>query len=45
MKDKKDIKIIMYLKKTFFGECGRRPNKIRVHKDSEFYNRLMKSWL
>ena len=29
----------------FFKEFNRKPNKIRVHKDSEFYNRSMKSWL
>ena len=29
----------------FFKEFNRKPNKIWVHKDSEFYNRSMKSWL
>ena len=26
-------------------ECNRKQNKIWVDKDSEFYNRSMKSWL
>ena len=28
-----------------FDESNRKPNKIWVDRDSEFYNRLMKSWL
>ena len=29
----------------FLDKFGRKPNKIWVDKSSEFYNRLMKSWL
>ena len=31
--------------KKIFDESNRKPNKIWVDRDSEFYNRLMKSWL
>ena len=30
---------------TNLNESNRKPNKICVDKDSEFYNRSMKSWL
>ena len=44
MKDKKDIPITNTFQKSF-DESNRKPNKIWVDKDSEFYNRSMKSWL
>ena len=39
---KKGVTIINGFPKTF-DESGRKPNKIWVDKDSEFYNRAMKS--
>ena len=44
LKDKKGITITNTFQK-FLGESNRKPNKIWVDKDSEFYNRSMKSWL
>ena len=44
MKDKKGITIINAFQRTF-KESNRKPNKIWVDKGSEFYNRLMKSFL
>ena len=44
MKDKKEIPITNTFQKSF-DESNRKPNKIWVDKDSEFYNRSMKSWL
>ena len=46
----KDIKIIKGITITnafqkILKESDRKPNKIWVDKDSEFYNRSMKSWL
>ena len=43
-KDKKGITITNAFQKIL-DESKRKPNKIWVHKGSEFYNRLMKSWL
>ena len=42
LKDKKGITIINAFQKTL-DEINRKPNKIWVDKDSEFYNRSMKS--
>ena len=44
LKDKKGITITSTFQK-FLNESKRKPNKIWVDKGSEFYNRLMKSWL
>ena len=44
MKDKKGITITNAFQKTL-DESNRKPNKIQVDKCSEFYNRLMESWL
>ena len=44
LKDKKDITITKAFQK-FLGESNRKPSKIWLDKGSEFYNRLMKSWL
>ena len=44
LNDKNDIKITDAFQKTL-NESGRKPNKIWVHKGSEFYNKSLKSWL
>ena len=44
LKDKNGIMITNAFQKIF-DESNRKPNKIWVDRDSEFYNRLMKSWL
>ena len=44
LKDKKVI-IIADAFQSILKKSNRKPNKICVHKDSEFYNRSMKSWL
>ena len=44
LKDKKGITISNAFQKIF-KEPNSKPNKIRVYKGSEFYNRSMKSWL
>ena len=43
MKDKKGITITNVFQEIL-DESGRKPNKIWKDKDSEFYNRSMKSW-
>ena len=43
MKDKKDITITNVFQEIL-DESGRKLNKIWKDKDSEFYNRSMKSW-
>ena len=44
LKDKKGMTITNAFQK-FLDESNRKPSKIWVDKDSECYNRLMKSWL
>ena len=44
LKVKKSITITNAFQKIL-NESNRKPNKILVDKDSEFYNRSMKSWL
>ena len=44
LKDMKGITIINAFQKSW-KESNRKPNKIRLHQDSEFYNESMKSWL
>ena len=44
LKDKKGVSIINAFQ-NILKKSNRRPNKIWVDKDSEFYNRSMKSWL
>ena len=44
MKDKTAITITKACQEIL-DESGHKPNKIWVDKESEFYNRLMKSWL
>ena len=44
LKDKKGITITNAFQKAF-NESNRKPNRIWVDKDSEFYNRWIKSWL
>ena len=44
LKDKKRITITNAFQKVF-NESNRKPNRIWVDKDSEFYNRWIKSWL
>ena len=44
LKDKKGTTIINAFQKIF-KKSNRKPDKIWVDKDSEFYNRSMKSWL
>ena len=44
MNGKKDITINNAFQKLL-DESNRKPNKIRVDKGSEFYNRSMKSWI
>ena len=44
MKDKKGITITNAFQKIF-DESNCKPNEIWVDKDSEFYNKSMKSWL
>ena len=44
LKDKKGITITNVFQKIV-KESNGKPNKKRVGKDSEFYNRLMRSWL
>ena len=44
LKDKNGITIANTFQEIL-DESGRKPNKIWVDKDSEFYNRSMKSWL
>ena len=44
MKDKKGVTIANAFYKIL-KESNCKPNKIWVDKDSEFYNRSMKSWL
>ena len=43
MKDKKGITITNIFQKIL-DESLHKPNKTRVHKVSEFYNRSLKSW-
>ena len=43
-KDKKGVAIINAFQKIL-NDSKRKPNKIRVDKGSEFYNKSMKSWL
>ena len=45
LKDKKGIIITITAFQKILEECNRKPNKIWVDKDSEFYKRSMKSWL
>ena len=44
MKDKTAITITKAFQEIL-DESGHKPNKIWVDKESEFYNRLMESWL
>ena len=44
MKDKKGVNIVNAFQKNL-DDLKRKPNKIWVDKQSEFYNRSMKSWL
>ena len=44
LKDKNGITITSAFQKIL-NESNRKPNKIWVNKDSELYNRSMKSWL
>ena len=44
MKDKKGVRTTNAFQKVL-DESNRKPNKTCVDKGSEFYNRLMKSWL
>ena len=44
LKDKKGVSIVNAFQ-TILNKSNRKPNKIWVDKGSEFYNRLMKSWL
>ena len=44
LKDKKSETITKVFQKVLH-ESGQKPNKIWVEKDSEVYNRSMKSWL
>ena len=46
MKDKKGITIIyLFFFQKILDESNRKPNKIWIDKGSEFYKRVMKSWL
>ena len=44
LKDTKSITIVNAFQKIL-NDSKRKPNKIRLDKGSEFYNRSMKSWL
>ena len=44
LKDKKGVSIVNVFQKIL-DDSKRKSNKIWVDKDSEFYNRSMKSWL
>ena len=44
LKDKKGVSIVNAFQ-SILKKCNRKANKIWVDKDSEFYNRSMKSWL
>ena len=44
LKDKKGVSIVNAFQ-SILNKSNRKPNKIWVDKGSEFYNRLMKSWL
>ena len=44
MKDQKSVNIVNAYQKIL-DDSKRKPNKIWVDKESEFYNRSMKSWL
>ena len=44
LKDKKGVSIVNAFQKIL-DDSKRKPNKISVDKESEFYNRSMKSWL
>ena len=44
LKDTKGITIVNAFQKML-NDSKRKPNKIRLDKGSEFYNRSMKSWL
>ena len=44
LKNKKGIRITNGIQKVL-DESNRQPNKLRVDKNSEFYNRSMKLWL
>ena len=44
LKDTKGITIVNAFQKIL-NDSKRKPNKIRLDKGSEFYNRSMKSWL
>ena len=43
-KDKKGVTIVNAFQ-NILNDSKRKPNKIKVDKGSEFYNRSMKSWL
>ena len=45
LKMKKVLQLLMLFKKKNMNEPNSQPNKIWVHKKSEFSNRSMKSWL
>ena len=45
LKDKKGIAITITVFQKQLNECNCKPSKIWVDKGSEFYKRLMKSWL
>ena len=44
LKDKEGVTIVNAFQKIL-DDSKRKPNKIWIDKGSEFYNRLMKSWL
>ena len=44
LKDKKDISIVNAFQ-IILKESKRKPNKIRIDKESEFYNNSFKKWL
>ena len=44
LKDRKGISIV-YAFQKILDNLGRKPNKIRVDKGSEFYNNSFKKWL
>ena len=44
LKDKKGLSIVNAFQKIL-KECNRKPNKISVDKESEFYNNSFKKWL
>ena len=44
LKDKKDVRIVRAFQ-SILKQSNRKPNKIWVDKDSEFYNAFFKKWL